>query len=187
MLPRAARERAPEEIPLSDVRRAIDELFALALTFGDQASPFGGQVEALRQGLAGAGGDEHLWRRAHRAEERQTRYAILLLAWHRLTPLQQRVLMAQRTPCSSSVRVVQIRSGDLVEWTRRGAEVIGRTRKFDGRTLVAAEDCVFVAETVPVYPTRVKVARQLGVSVDQVRRATSAAYDVWRRFLAKNE
>ena len=182
----SAASRTAAEIPLSEVRRAIDELFALALTFGDQRSAMGGQIEALQLGLTG-GGDEHLWRRAHRAEERQARYATLLVAWNRLTPLQQRVLMAQRTPCGSSIRTVHIRSGDLVAWTRRGAEVIGRTKKLDGRTVVADENCLFVADTVPLYPTREKVARQLGVSVDQVRRATSAAYEVWRAFLAESE
>jgi hypothetical protein len=176
--------RRAHQVPLADVRRAIDELLTLALTFGDQRSAMGGQIEALQQGTVG-GGDEHLWRRAQRAEERQARYATLLLVWNRLTPLQQRVLMAERTPCGSSVRTVHIRSGDLVEWTRRGAEVVGRTKKVDGQTVVADEGCLFVAETVPTYPRHEQIARQLGVSIDQVRRATTDAYEVWRRFLAE--
>jgi hypothetical protein len=179
-------QRWPAAVPLAEIRRAIDELLALAQTFGDQRSAFGGQLDAIQQGTAG-GGDEHLWRRARVAEERHARYATLLVVWNRLRPLEQRVLMAQRTPCGSTVRVVQVRIGDLVGWTRHGAEVIGRTRKFDGRTVVADDECIFVTEPVPVYPTRDKVARQLGVSVDQVRRATSAAYDVWRAFLAAGE
>jgi hypothetical protein len=181
------RARTPSDVSLAQVRRALDELFTLALTFGDSRSPFGGQIEALQQGIAGTAGDEHLWRRTQQAEERQQRYAALLLVWSRLTPLQQRVLMAQRTPCGSSKRVVQIRSGDLVQWTRRGAEVIGRTRKFDGSTVVAAEDCLFIAETVPVYPKRDEIARQLGIRVQDVARATSEAYQVWREFLADDE
>src|SRR5438045_1465689 len=115
---RALLRRLLSDVTHADVQRAIDQLLFLALEFGDRRSALGGQIDALRLGLVG-GGDEHLWRRTQRAEERQHRYAMLLVIWNRLTPLQQRVLMAQLTPCSSSKRVVQIRSGDLVAWTRR--------------------------------------------------------------------
>jgi hypothetical protein len=177
---------APEDVPLSEVRRAVDELFTLARTSGDTRSALSGQINALRLGIA-SGGDEYLWRRTQQADERQARYATLLIVWNRLTPLQQRVLMAQRTPCSSIQRIVQIRTGDLVAWTRRGAEVIGRKRKEEEHTVVADDGCLFVSQSVPVYPARGQVAEQLGVSTDQVRRAASAAYDVWRRFLSASE
>ena len=172
--------------PLGHFRRDIDELFAFAESMGDRGSPTGGQIDTLRLGMA-RGGDEHLAHRATAAEERQHRYALMVLAWSRLTPEQQAVMQAQRTPVGVSTRVVQVRSGNLVDVDRAGGEVVGSTRRFLGQTLVADEGCVFVAVPVPQYPRREQIAAALGVSVDRVRRAVTAAREVWEEFFADED
>lgn len=182
--------RTPDEVPLGEVRRAIDELFALAAARRTgRSSPFGAQLAELQRfgGQLVSEADEPIARRAFAPGERACRYALLLAVWNRLTSLQQRVLEAQRLPCGTTTRIVQIRVGDLVAWSRRGAEVVGRMKHDRGRAVIANAGCIFVSESVPVYPRRAEIARELGVSVDQVRRASSDAYDVWRRFLSDSD
>ena len=174
-------ERPRSEVPsLGMIRRAIDELLRLESQALAPPSPLGGMTEALALGLVGDD-DSHLWRRTQTAERRQERFALLLMAWGRLGTRARAVIYAKVSPRGYRANVVEIRGGecgDLVHWQRDGYDVIGNAD---------APGYVRMKGAEPIFPTNAEIAQALGLSTDQVRRAVSRAYAVFRVWLTDPE
>lgn len=171
---------APRRATLTDVRRAIDELLRLEARAAAPPSPTGGQIDALTLGLCGDG-DEHLWRRTRQAEERLERRALLLVAWGRLSPLEQSVVLALHTPIGVTRVERTIRGGidgDREEWERRGYHWLGPSEEPGMIRVIGLE---------PRYPNRREISAQFSVSIWRVGRAITRVHEVFRAWLDEEE
>jgi hypothetical protein len=169
--------------PVRDARALLDIALDHFERQSSSPSASGPQLERLALGLTGDD-DSAIHRRLESADHqvmRTIRYTRLLST---LTPGELAVVRAARDPVGVTRRVVQVRSGGLVEADRHGGEILGAKRDFAGKKIMADDGCVFVEQPMPVRRTQREVAEYLAISVHIVRARTRSALDKVREAAA---